>query len=517
MFIRQRWKGSSAFWLAISGVLLLVACGSSGGTPATQNPAVRIRIEPAEPTAEDSAAQAAAARAAADLEQLYAELETQVREFEAGLEMLIGTEQELGHEQVAAATAAIRAGTLDCSLRDDCDLDLFFAAYDYLLEEQSQALEDQGSRLVEVESLPEGAVEEEPGTVPYQATPADAQRPSNLFRGTDLTELINLNGPIKGALDDWLTWMRPDLMSAWHNYQFLRAEMAPIYAEAGLPEALLFGMLATESGGKVHAYSRAGAAGPLQFMRATGRAYGLRDVDGFDQRLDPRAATRANVSYLSHHLALFGNDLEKVLAAYNGGESRMKRIQRSYSDRTFWDRRIYYQFPRETRDYVPRVLAAALLFADPAAYNLELPPIDTEVIRLQLRSDASLGELSVCLGQAGSPSGWFRTLRNLNPELKPGGRLAAGAELRFPGQVLATYEANCVDSAVLAQARALNEANYPAQPSMIPYRVRSGDTLGRIASRYPCVGLRELAEINRVRGPSYLIRVGQTLRIPDCG
>jgi membrane-bound lytic murein transglycosylase D len=432
--------------------------------------------------------------------------------------MLLGGQQALGAETVAIAAASIRARTLECSLSSDCDLDVFFAAYDYLLEEQSSALQNQSFRLIDYESEPEveAAAQLELDPEPYRADEAEIQRSVNLFKGTDLRELIHLNGPVKAALDDWLTWMRPNLMSSWHNYQFLRSQMAPIYEEAGLPEALLFGMLATESGGKVHSYSRAGATGPLQFMRATGRAYGLGDVDGFDQRLDPAAATRANVAYLNNNLALFNNDLEKVLAAYNGGESRMRRIQRSYGSTTFWDRRVYYQFPRETRDYVPRVLAAAWLFLEPERYHLELPNLDTETTRLTLREAASLGELTVCLGQEGSQTGWFRTLRNLNPRQEPGKRVEAGDAIVFPARLVATYEAECVGTTLIAEARQLNEANYPAQPSMIPYRVQNGDTLGRIAARYPCVGIRELAEINRVRAPRYMIRVGQTLRIPDC-
>ncbi len=498
------------------GALSWGGCGAGGSPPPAANPAVRVRIEPA--VTPDEAA--AAAEVTVELDRLYAELEAQIREFESGLELLLAGEQALGGEQVAAASAAIRLGTLECSRRDDCDLDVFFAAYDYLLDQQNAALQNQGFRLVEfaTEFEAEAGVDDrgEPRVEPVRADPAEVARSANLFRGADLKDLIEVNGPVKAALDDWLTWMRPDLLTAWHNYQFLRPQMAPIYQQAGLPEALLFGMLATESGGKVHAYSRAGAAGPLQFMRATGRAYGLHEVGGFDQRLDPAAATRANVAYLNNNLALFNNDLEKVLAAYNGGENRMRRIQSSYGDAPFWDRRVFYQFPRETRDYVPRVLAAALLFLEPRRYNLELPDLATETTRLRVRHEVSLGELAICLGQAGSPNGWFRTLRNLNPRQQPGERFAAGEEVTLPAQVLPIYEANCVGGELLARARELNEANYPAQPSMIPYQVRSGDTLGRIASRYPCVGLRELAEINRVRGPSYLIRVGQTLRIPDC-
>lgn len=512
---------ATALTLAL-GALLLAGCGSGGKRAPEARPAVRVRIEPAVTPDEVAAVgeEAPDPVADAELERLYAELESQVREFESGLELLLEGEQALGGEQVAAATAAIRLSTLECSRRDDCDIDVFFAAYDYLLDQQNSALQDQGFRLVEFatefESHPGGDDQEAQLVEPYRADPAEVARSAHLFRGVDLRELIELNGPVKAALDDWLTWKRPNLLSSWYNYQFLRPQMAPIYEQAGLPEALLFGMLATESGGKVHSYSRAGAAGPLQFMRSTGRIYGLRDVGGFDERLDPSAATRANVAYLNDNLARFNNDLEKVLAAYNGGESRMRRIQRSYGSTPFWDRRVYYQFPRETRDYVPRVLAAALLFLEPERYHLVLPDVENQTTRLQLRDPISLSELAICFGQQGSATGWFRTLRNLNPREEAGRRLEAGKTVVVPAEVVPVYEENCLDGELIATARGLNEANYPAQPSMIPYRVRSGDTLGRIASRYPCVGLRELAEINRVRGPNYLIRVGQTLRIPDC-
>ena len=517
---RMGWNHGATGWVVLLSWALWVGCTTASAPPPRANPAVRVTIEPAvDPAAEQLAE---AERLSEQVERLYVGLEAQVREFEAGLEMLLGEQPELGREQVIDATVAIRAATLECSRLDPCDLDVFFAAYDYLLEEQSDALQHQGSRILDIEA-PSSLVESPLGEpvvaadeAPYRPDPEAARRAAAVFRGTDLRQLIQLNDPVKAALDDWLTWMRPQLMSSWMNYQFLRAQMAPIYESAGLPEALLFGMLATESGGKVHAYSRAGAAGPLQFMRSTGRIYGLRDDGGFDLRLDPAAATRANVAYLNHNLELFNFDLEKVLAAYNGGESRMKRIQRSYPTTPFWDRRVYYQFPRETRDYVPRVLAASLLFLDPERFHLTWPAIDTEVTRLRLSSEASLGELAVCLGQEGSPTGWFRTLRNLNPRLEPGERRPAGSEITVPRQVVAGYEEHCRSGELLTQARALNEANYPAQPAMIPYRVRRGDTLGRIASRYPCVGLRELAAINRVRGPSYLIREGQTLRIPDC-
>ena len=145
-------------------------------------------------------------------------------------------------------------------------------------------------------------------------------RSAAMLNGKRLDEVIRLNGAVKAGIEEWLTWMRPNLLDAYENYQYLRHRMWPEYEKAGLPEALLFGIMAKESGGKVHAVSRAGAAGLLQFMPATARGYGLGRASGFDDRFDPALITRANVAYLNDRFRELNNDLELALGAYNGGE-----------------------------------------------------------------------------------------------------------------------------------------------------------------------------------------------------
>jgi membrane-bound lytic murein transglycosylase D len=340
----------------------------------------------------------------------------------------------------------------------------------------------------------------------------------SLLRGTDLRDVIELNAPVHAALNDWLTWLRPGLMESWENYQFLRSRVAPVYEEAGLPEALLFAMIATESGGKAHAVSRAGASGLLQFMRYTGRKYGLGMDGDFDQRFDPESATRANVAYINDQFAQLNDDLPKVLAAYNGGEGRMGSLHRRYPGASLWDSRVYWSLPRETRDYVPRILAAAWLFLHAEDYNLELPAIDATTASLVLQRDASIGELAICLGQAlDRERGWFRTLRNLNPRIEPSERMIAGTTLDVPRDLVPLYAERCLDGAVVERAAVLHDADYPEEPEMIIHVVRRGDTLGRIASRYRCAGIRQIAAINGIRAPRYIINPGQRLKIPPCG
>jgi membrane-bound lytic murein transglycosylase D len=450
-----------------------------------------------------------------NFDHLYERIAAHDALYDEGVELIASGEEVAGEERIGAAANGLLADAEACLRLAGCDMRTFLEAFNRLLTQQGIALKREALRVVELEQATEEDLEREPGTAPFAAPMPELERATSLLKGTELREIIALNGPVKAALDDWLTWMRPMLLDTYHNYQFLRAKMAPVYEEAGLPEALLFAMLATETGAKVHSFSRAGAAGPLQFMRRTGQAYGLHVVDGFDMRLDPTAATRANVRYLNDRFGELGESLEMALAAYNGGEGRALSLQRRYGSNV-WDSRVYWSLPEETREYVPRVLAAAWLFLHPEEYGLEFPRVDGSTTMLALRSEISLAELSVCLGQRDSPNGWFRTLRNLNPRLSPGDRIAAGESIEFPNVLLPVYEERCVEGDLLARARDLHGASYPPEPEVLHYQVRRGDTLGKIVSRHKCASLREIADLNRLRAPKYVIHPGQTLKIPTC-
>lgn len=339
-----------------------------------------------------------------------------------------------------------------------------------------------------------------------------------LIKGADFTQMITVNEPVKAALDDWLTWGRPNLMSAYENYQYLRPLISPVYEKAGFPEALLFAMIATESTGKAHAKSTAGAAGLLQFMRFTGLRYGLGVVDGFDQRFDPVMATKANALYMNEHLRKFHNSLEKTLAAYNGGENRMLGLQKKNPGKSVWDKNIFYALPKETREYVPKVLAAAWLFMHPEQYRVEFTKVNNTLTDLAITKHTSLSELTLCLGQKGASDGWFRTLRNLNPTIRPEDVIEPGNMLLVPEEMKPIYQTQCdqADESFLKLAKEIHKANYPEGGNMTFYVVRKGDTANRIASRFECVSTRELTELNNIRPPHYRLKVGQVLQVPEC-
>ena len=436
------------------------------------------------------------------VDELYQDLETTVASYRDGLTLLEEGSTSAGDALMAESRLVLDEIAGRCQVVAGCNLARVVAAYQAVLamEESVFASGEPGDM-----EPAEGAS----ATLAY-ATGGRA------LDGVDLAELIQLNRYVKDALHDWLTWNRRLLIQTWENYQFLRAVMQPSWEEADLPEALLFGILAVESQGRVHSYSRAGAAGPMQFMRATAQRYGLGSANGFDERLDPAKSARASVDYLNDQFQRLGQSLEKTLAAYNAGENRLARLDRRLKQADFWSSDFFYSLPSDTRRYVPQVLAAAWLFLHPDDYGLAWPTYDGEVAELTLATEISLSELSICLGNSEIYNGWFRALRNLNAHLNPGERLPPGAVIRAPQPVVTLYPERCEDETVLAQAADLRDASESRESDLVPYMVRQGDTLGVIARRYRCVSLKELAALNDIRPPRYLIRAGKTLKVPSC-
>jgi len=453
---------------------------------------------------------------------LYARLDAALKRYEAGRELVGNAEVERGQKEIGAALDDLRGAAQQCHQSVGCEEDRFLSAFDGLLRRRDQSVSVDAA----AEPVAPEAAAGEGDTSPVIAALPEANRSVTLLKGRQLGDIIALNGPVKAAMEEWLTSYRPNLVDAYVNYQFMRYRMWPEYQRAELPEALLFGMLAKESGGRVHAVSRSGAAGPLQFMYTTGLRFGLSTVNGFDQRFDPQLAARANAAYLNEQLRIFNNNLELVIAAYNGGEGRMVRL--AGPNGSFWDPRVYGDLSPETRDYVPMVLAAAWLFMHPERYNLSFPKIDGKAGAITLKQAASINELAVCLGQeGGNPYGWFRALRNLNPALDPQEKQAAGTRLDVPAVLEAAYSKMCASGpwaelagelhAAVAPAIAARAATRPAASSLAgSYTVRKGDTLAGIAHKLGCSNPHDIAALNSLRAPQYAIRAGQTLRVPSC-
>jgi len=464
----------------------------------------------------------------AEANQLYTQLDQASRGYENAVSQARAGNTQAAQQTLNASLDQLKSAAAHCPSTPGCDSQRFFSVFDRLLRLKDGNFslgDDLGAMGDEV---PEGSESGKTGA----ASLPEAQRSVTLLRGQQLSQLIAMNGPVKAALEMWLTQWRGNLMDAYINYQFLRYQMWPEYQKADLPEALLFGILAKESGGKVHAVSRSGAAGPLQFMYATGLRFGLTTEDGFDSRFDPAASARANAEYMDEQLRAFNNNLELTLAAYNGGEGRMRRMVGDNTSVSLYDPTVYNQLSQETRDYVPSVLAAAWLFLHPESYNLRFPRVDGAPGSIVLKRPASLTELTVCLGSAaGMSDGWFRTLRNLNPRLDPQVSQPTGVRVMVPKVLEKPYEARCTDGPWPILANDLHTAVLPVVPPSPPppvstssrssssgktrsYVVRRGDTLTSIVNKLGCTSVQEVAEMNGLNHQH--IKPGQSLKVPAC-
>ncbi|MDE2314652.1 MAG: transglycosylase SLT domain-containing protein, partial [Elusimicrobia bacterium] len=263
----------------------------------------------------------------------------------------------------------------------------------------------------------------------------------------------------------------------------------------GLPPQLLY-LVMTESEFKYDALSRSGAAGLWQFMPGTARKYGLKVTYWNDERYLPEKETQAAVNYLYDLYQWFG-DWDLALAAYNrgaGGLGQDMLESRSLSFSTLSHRDA---LPMQTHFYVPKFEACVLIGENPAKYGLhphyETPEAyDTAVLPRALDLDIA----ARCAGTT------MAVIRRLNPELRAWctPKDAPNFALRIPWGTKDAFEA------ALAKVKDWNPG-----PTLIRYRVRPGDFLGRIA-RLHHTTVRSIIETNKIRHPR-LIRPGMVLLI----
>ena len=267
-----------------------------------------------------------------------------------------------------------------------------------------------------------------------------------------------------------------------------------VLKEEGVPQDLIY-LAQAESAFQPLALSRAGARGIWQFVAYRGQQYGLRRTWWIDERQDPEKATRAAAQHLRDLYGLFG-DWYLAMAAYNCGPGNVQKgIERTgYAD--FWELYRRNVLPKETKNYVPIILALTLIAKDAAHYGVQVdpdPPVATDVVKpgraIDLRLVAETIDVDV------------ETLRALNPPLL---RLATpddpSFELHLPEGSAEKFSAEIAD--------------IPADKwvSWRRHRVENGETLGSIAKKYH-VTPAAIAEANSLeRGAG--LDPGEKLIIP---
>jgi membrane-bound lytic murein transglycosylase D len=270
-----------------------------------------------------------------------------------------------------------------------------------------------------------------------------------------------------------------------------------VFRAEGLPLDLAYIPL-IESAFKPNALSRAKAKGVWQFMRGTALENGLRADWYIDERSDPEKATSAAAKYLTTLSKMFDGDWHLALASYNGGPGRVQRAMVRGRQTDFWKLSARGRLlPRETREYVPMILAAIVIARNPAQYGFAFEPAEPrrhEIVTLpgpvDLRRVAEWTDTTI------------DEIQTLNPELR-----RWTTPVRDPAYQLKVP----AGTAELVTAK-LSESAETELASLRWYTVRKGETLAIIARKLK-VSRTDLAEANYLRTSSR-VAAGQRLIVP---
>lgn len=292
----------------------------------------------------------------------------------------------------------------------------------------------------------------------------------------------------------------------------------PIFEETfskyNLPEELKY-MAIIESALNPVAVSRAGAKGMWQFMYRTAISYGLEINSFVDERLDPFKSADAAARYLIDSYNIFG-DWNLAISSYNCGAGNInKAIRRNGGSRDFWS--VYNYLPKETRGYVPAFVGAMYAIRYSKEYGLNPAPIQmpAQLDTFEIRKNLHFKQISELVGIS------VDELRNLNPQyindIIPGD--SKTYVLRIPYNYtndfianedsLYTYKAaEYLNPQTLASTAKTTGSSSGSGP--IIYKVKKGDSLGKIAARYK-VTVSQLKNWNHLR--SSTISIGQKIRV----
>ncbi len=279
------------------------------------------------------------------------------------------------------------------------------------------------------------------------------------------------------------------------------ALMKGVLKEEGVPQELIYIAL-IESGFNSVAKSHASAVGYWQFIRGTGKAYGLKQNWLIDERRDPILSTRAAAQYFGALYQAFGS-WHLAMSSYNAGEHRVLRAVMNNMTREFWELHEKRQLPRETLDYVPKFIAAAKIASNPAKYGFShiegQEPFAFEEIKI--RKGISLKKFAK---NTGVP---VKEIKRLNPSFK-----TDFAPIYRGGATTIRVPVGRKDIALAAISKSYSTKKYVVAGGKSYHRVRRGDTLSGIAKKYR-TRVSTLKNLNGLTSRS-IIRPGRKIKLP---
>ncbi|MCA9569993.1 MAG: LysM peptidoglycan-binding domain-containing protein, partial [Myxococcales bacterium] len=307
---------------------------------------------------------------------------------------------------------------------------------------------------------------------------------------------------VNGSVAKWIKYFTGPGRKHYARWMSRSSRYRPMmYAKlekAGLPRDLVY-LSMIESGYNAHAYSHAHAAGLWQFIPSTGRLYKLRVDYWVDDRRDPAKSTDAAITFLAELNKIFKGDWRLAWAAYNTGPGRVRRaIQRS-GTADFWAIQAGPYLAAETDNYVPKIMAAAIIGKHPERYGFTGIDFQDELAYDEVHVDGAVevGKLAQAAGMS------VEDFQYLNPALRRYTTPKEGYTIRVPVGKQTTMVA----------AVAKLPRHEPTQ--FVRHTVRRGESLSAIASKYG-TSVTTLKKANRLENVNH-IRIGMTLLVPRGG
>ncbi|NMB99783.1 MAG: transglycosylase SLT domain-containing protein [Thermoanaerobaculaceae bacterium] len=285
-------------------------------------------------------------------------------------------------------------------------------------------------------------------------------------------ENISLGIPIPLDNETVLSYVRlyESKLKNWFSASLERGypyldEIKAVFKDENVPPELVY-LGIVESAFKINARSRAGALGMWQFMEGTAKKYELKIDFWEDERLDPIKSARASAKYLNFLYSTF-QDWHLAIASYNCGEGKILRYKSTHPKGDFWSLRKTRFIRKETKEYVPAILAAIIVASQPESFGIKISSSykERDFASIAIDFQVDLRELARFLDVP------VETLLFLNPSLK--------RVLTPPGKYELKVPANLYE-----KAENYLKTKKDLRVEYVIHTVRKGETIRTIARKY---------------------------------
>ncbi|WLT33427.1 LysM peptidoglycan-binding domain-containing protein [Geothrix sp. PMB-07] len=377
-------------------------------------------------------------------------------------------------------------------LTADWSLDLLKQPEVQGLLQRLKEVQDQLSEEEEPEPEPGLKAPEEVVSISGEELRAELELVRSAEQGATYDFPIDLNDKVLTWVSLFSTTKRGFMENALGRASQYMPMIRQVFAEEGIPSDLAY-LAVIESGFRNEAKSRAKAVGMWQFIRSTGRIYGLSGNAWVEERRDPVKATRAAARYLKRLYEITG-DWYLAASSYNAGPLTLDRAIQNLGTRNFWDLARSRWLRTETKNYIPELCAAILIGRNPERYGVHIVPLTPYTYEtVNVASMTSLSVLARCANTDAA------TLKALNPELLRGSTPPGAYLLRVPpGKAL-----ECLRQ--LAKMPAGKRLDFQT------YTIRKGDTPAKVAKRFKLTP-EDLLEANDLAAKQF--KPGKRILLP---